>query len=518
MFHFKIRIMNWKLYIVALFLFSSCGKYLEDYSQDLVIPKSVQDFDELLLGNAYLPRHEVSKLNSGGLGWFLQILDDDSNTALEPFAFNGVFEMDGSYFGYYAWQFEVGRSFDGLKVSADNGTWDNLYQRINSLNIILSEIDNMPQEIQKDRESASRIKGEALFLRAQFYLTLVNLYADAFAPSSADSKLGVPLKLTEFVEHDKNKETQFERATVSQVYQQIVADLEQSINSFEQTSQIKPIYRASNEAAMLLLSRVYLYMQNWESAADWAKKVLAKSNVLYNYASIGSTSYVISADNPEVLFAQGPLNIQNAFTARGGDFCVTDELYSSYADDDYRKDIFFTRSTFSDSIAVSRKFRKELHVSEVSDLFLLRTSEVHLNLIESLAMMGQLNEAKELLDNFRSFRMSSIPVITVDQPTLIEEVRSERRKELCFEGHRWFDLRRYAALEQFSYKKDIVHVYNSYNWNDRNIAVKAVVYKLNQDDLAYTFAIPKSVLEFDRGMPNNPREVRKPILEIPFIN
>ncbi len=510
--------MNWKLYIVALFLFSSCGKFLDDYSQDMVIPKTVQDFDELLLGNGYLPRKEVANLNNGGLSWFLQILDDDSNTVLESVAIKGVTEMERSYFGYFAWQLEVGRTFNGLEVIADNGTWDELYQRINAVNIILSEIDGMPQTFQKDKEAAWRIKGEALFLRAQFYLTLVNLYADAYAPNTAAAKLGVPLKLTPFVEHNNTFESQFDRSPLEQVYKQIVLDLEQSVAAFEQTTQTKPIYRASKESAMLLLSRVNLYMQDWEKAATWGKKVIENNSILSNYASVGDADVVIHEENPEIIFSQGPLNIQNAFTARAGDFCVTDELYSTYADDDYRKTIFFAKSAITDSIAVARKFRKDIHISGVSDLFLLRTSEAYLNVIEALTMSNNSNEAITLLNNFRSFRMASIPFVSPEKSVLLDEIRTERRKELCFEGHRWFDLRRYAALEQNAYKKDIVHVFNAYDWNDRNRAVKTVIYKLNQDDLAYTFSIPRSVLDFDRSMPNNLREVRKPILEIPFIH
>lgn len=37
----------------------------------------------------------------------------------------------------------------------------------------------------------------------------------------------------------------------------------------------------------------------------------------------------------------------------------------------------------------------------------------------------------------------------------------------------------------------------------------AEVYQLKEDDLAYVFAIPKSVLEFDKGMPDNIRENRE---------
>ena len=47
------------IYIIALILFSGCGNFLDEYSQDLVVPKTVSDLNEVLLGNGYLPSAEV---------------------------------------------------------------------------------------------------------------------------------------------------------------------------------------------------------------------------------------------------------------------------------------------------------------------------------------------------------------------------------------------------------------------------------------------------------------------------
>ena len=77
------------------------------------------------------------------------------------------------------------------------------------------------------------------------------------------------------------------------------------------------------------------------------------------------------------------------------------------------------------------------------------------------------------------------------------------------EGHRWFDLRRYAVCKKAPFKKTIERVYAIYDWESRNIFKYAEVYQLKEDDLAYVFAIPKSVLEFDKGMPDNIRENRE---------
>lgn len=56
---------------------------------------------------------------------------------------------------------------------------------------------------------------------------------------NAATDLGVPLKLTYYVEHDKDKETQFERTPVAKVYEQIVKDLKESVDCFTKSPQTK---------------------------------------------------------------------------------------------------------------------------------------------------------------------------------------------------------------------------------------------------------------------------------------
>lgn len=495
-------------------LFSGCG-FLDEYSQDLVTPKTVYHLDEVLLGDGYLPRMEVSELRKGGLCWWLSILDDDINTVAEKTAMRGSFEMDPYYFGYTTWQLEVGRSYNGVDVRGDEAEWEDLYRRINAMNIILSEIDNMPQDVEMDRLVALRIKGECLFLRAHYYFLLVNIYGTPYDPSTANQALGVPLKLTHYVEHDNKKESQFERATLEEVYGQIVIDLKGSIENFSQTEQ-KKSHRANKDAAQLLLSRVYLYMQDWQNAEAAAKDVIDNNPILLHYGTVGADVPVMNIDNPEILFSQGSLNLQNVFTARGGDFCVSSDLYDMYSDDDFRKGLFFAKEQMSDSIALSRKYKKGIHISPISELFTFRTSEAYLNLMEAKSMLKKEGEARALLDEFRGFRMDSIPSETYSSQELVNQIRDERRKELCLEGHRWFDLRRYSKNKDYPYKKEIIRAYNVYDWDNRNIIIQTELFKLEKDDDSYTFSIPMSVLEFDRDMVNNPRQTRKAIEVIPF--
>lgn len=496
-------------YVIVLFLLAGCGKFLDDYSQDLVIVKKVSDLDEILLGSVYLPSKEVPEINQGGVAWWLHLLDDDVNTVIEKTAARGRVEMEGVYFGYTTWQMEVGRSYSGGRINSDNGVWNELYQRINAVNIVLSEIDGLDQTQEKDRLAALRIKGECHFLRAQFYLTLVNIYADMYTPENASTTLGVPLKLTHFVEHDKNKETQFDRNPVGEVYEQILKDLNSSVKFFKESPQIRPLYRANKAASLLLLSRVYLYMQDWENAKKAAAELLDINRDLMDYSAIANNGTVISDGNPEVIFSQSCSNLQSAFTGRGGDFCVSNDLYSIYEDDDYRKNLFFLKAFSSDSIALGRKYERGLNRSNYSDLFMLRNAEAYLNMAEACSMTNDAAGASKWLNLLRKTRIENYQNINYDVNSVIDEVRSERRKELCLEGHRWFDLRRYAVSKKAPFSKMIERVFALYNWDDKNILKYAEIYQLLPGDRAYTFAIPKAVLDFDIGMPDNVREVRK---------
>ena len=362
----------------------------------------------------------------------------------------------------------------------------------------------MDKENEEDELDAWRVQGEAYFLRAQFYLFLVNIYGDAYAPSTAASKLGVPLKLTEYVEHDPDRNPQFERATVQEVYDQIVSDLENAVSCFERGSQPQSIYRASREAALLLLSRVHLYMQDWEGARDRALDVLENRSTL---SGLVDSTVFLSTNNAEVIFTQGVQNLKHGITGTGGEFCVSSDLYNLYSDNDRRKSVWFSLSS-RDSIGMDFKYDRSDNPSYLGDIFMLRTAEAYLNAAEAYAMLNDAGNASRYLNDLCRARYTGYSDQTYTMDNVIQAVRDERRRELCFEGHRWFDLRRYAVCENEPYKRVIEHIFPIYDVDEARFQY-AEVYQLEEDDPAYTFAIPKDVLNFDSGMPDNPREIRE---------
>ena len=496
--------------IVALFC-SGCSNFLEEYSQSQTVAKKVSHFDELLLGDGYLPAVNKKYISTDHAG-FLNVLDDDVTTVPGGMAvhyWSGVMEQ---LFGYYAWQLEVGRNPEGNILNDDSQTWLDFYRRISVTNIILKEIDELKVDSPAEENDRIRVKGECHFIRASLYFTLVNLYGKAYSKTSASTDLGVPLKLTEYIEHDKDKETQFQRASVAQIYDQIVKDLRASVEYLTQSPQPRPLHRASKEAAQLLLSRVYLYMQDWNNAATIAAQLLENDTRLHQMNEGDSAKIFLSENCSEVLFSQGSMNLHNSMTGASGDFAVSEELVELYdRKNDFRRYFFGTNPN---SFAYKLQWKYDTTaIPHVSDIYTLRISEGYLNLAEAYAMQDNTEGANQYLKSLREKRIKGYVHTNYTGEELINEIRLERRKELCFEGHRWFDLRRYAVCEKYPHSQKIIHAFNVFDGN-QNFWDRTDIYELPENDPAYVMQIPKSVLEYDKTqMPENPRNKRNPIGE-----
>ena len=99
-------------------------------------------------------------------------------------------------------------------------------------------------------------------MRGFCYYMLVNLYAAPYVKESAETDMGVPLKITQYVD-DKY----YSRDPIVKIYQQIVKDLKDAADNLRGITQ-PTIYRVNEKAARTLLSRVYLYMGEWQLAIN----------------------------------------------------------------------------------------------------------------------------------------------------------------------------------------------------------------------------------------------------------
>lgn len=509
---------------VACATFTACGDFLEEYSQDTAYVRSYTDLDELLLGSGYIPTGiptniaEPQGIYVGQQPYYypyIHLMADEVDYNIHPTSEANITNGNPAeeFFGYYTWQQLVGVSSDGTEEHSENSDWNRIYKHINICNMIIATIDDMSAK-ESELIEKQRIKGEAYFLRGAYYFTLANLYGKPYSPQTAAIDLAVPIKLTEFIEDEI-----FQRNTVEEVYQQAISDLQQADQLLQGTTR-KSYYRANQTSAKLLLSRLYLYKQDWDNAVKYAQAVIdAQDNQLEDLNTL-SADFFLNPQLSEIIFTMGNGCLRRTLNSGGKAFSITDDFYSLYDDaTDLRTTWFVCQNPNYSNYPEYVKGGNETARTALSTNFLLRTAEAYLNLAEAAAYKGDDQTARKALNDLRQKRIDvgSYKDVTESGTALISFIRDERARELCLEGHRWFDLRRYAVNTVLPYVKTIRHNYTTLDyqlsyvtWTYEWIPIQTRYYELRTDESAITLPIPKEVIDFNIGMPNNERGDRQP--------
>ena len=507
-------------------LLGSCSSFLEEYSQDLSKVESYTDLDEVLLGEAYLPVGRIWSANS-----MLQVENKYFQTAhymsdeLTAFSWDDRGDINGvqdEMFGWHTWQQDVGLNAEGSSRNAEDEDWNKAYHCINICNMVIDAIDEQHAANEEQKLEKSRIKGEAHFLRALYYFTLVNMYGKPYSPENLSAP-SIPIKLSPVVE-DKEYTTN----TVGETYNQILKDLDEADTCLINTTIKNRPYRADITAVYLLKSRTYLYMQNWKKAYEYAQKALAKNDNLLDLNTLSSGSGdVLTKSSPETIFSMGghllasSIYQQRRFSYGKWVACpvytISDDLVSAFreGENDLRMQYYIMKDIIGGgwdftgymNAWVFKKVAgwENLGYKEVSDQFLFRTAEAYLNAAEAAAYMGEEGTARTLLKALRDKRLINSTMPTESGESLVTLIREERQCELCLEGHRWYDLRRYLVCEKYPYSKTITHYYTSFDYNGPLYTKR---YMLETNDPAYTLALPKEVLDFQNNLGTNHRPTR----------
>ena len=507
-------------------LLGSCSSFLEEYSQDLSKVESYTDLDEVLLGEAYLPVGRIWSANS-----MLKVENKYFQTAhymsdeLTVFSWDDRGDINGvqdEMFGWHTWQQDVGLNAEGSSRNAEDEDWNKAYHCINICNMVIDAIDEQHAANEEQKLEKSRIKGEAHFLRALYYFTLVNMYGKPYSPENLSAP-SIPIKLSPVVE-DKEYTTN----TVGETYNQILKDLDEADTCLINTTIKNRPYRADITAVYLLKSRTYLYMQNWKKAYEYAQKALAKNDNLLDLNTLFSGSGdVLTKSSPETIFSMGghllasSIYQQRRFSYGKWVACpvytISDDLVSAFreGENDLRMQYYIMKDIIGGgwdftgymNAWVFKKVAgwENLGYKEVSDQFLFRTAEAYLNAAEAAAYMGEEGIARTLLKALRDKRLINSTMPTESGESLVTLIREERQCELCLEGHRWYDLRRYLVCEKYPYSKTITHYYTSFDYNGPLYTKR---YMLETNDPAYTLALPKEVLDFQNNLGTNHRPTR----------
>ena len=463
----------------------SCGDFLEEVSQDEFEPKTTEAFRELLNGEGYNFSSSVNPLT--------YMMDDD----VESVSTSSWDDIQRIQQELYTWQpdFYSFQDEEGTYTSSNKDVYKNLYELIMACNIVNEYIDGS-QGTDADK---AIVRAEALSLRAFYYLQLVNLYAYPYNDKDHDpsTALGVPLVLASEV-FDEGEP----RSTVKKVYDQIAADIEQACDLFGQDKTNRGVFRISYTAAHLLASRIYLYMENWDKViehATYALETAPELADLNNYTidnTYNPTNGVISRNFPETIFLGGYRAISGSYGLMGTPFNVSSDLFNSYADNDLRI------GTYLMEASSYLPYNYMLLKSSSEQEYAWRTSELYLNRAEAyieLYMDGDQAAGQKAVDDLNTLLSKRYrdyePLTLKPADELLELYREERRKELCFEGFRWFDLRRYGMPQ-------LEHILIDQNGNSTR-------YILKEKDPSYVLPLPDNALEHNSNLIQNELSPRR---------
>lgn len=524
-----MKTIKYVLFGMTLLGLGSCSDFLEEYSQDTDYVRSWSDLDELLIGSVYQPIFLANSLAEvEDNQYFIHFLGDelDENTS----SYDGVsYEYDGKerVFGYYTWQARSGQNDTYTGFNTENESWQEYYKLINVANNVIASAEALEEKTETERRGKLKVDGEARFLRGYYYFQLTNIYGKPYQESTASTDLAVPIKTKEEVEDKK-----FSRNTVQECYDLILSDLHTAEQELTAYGAQKSKYRADSTAVQLLLSRVYLYMQNWKKAAEYAQKVIKTHPSLQDLSRLSATDGIISANSPELIFTMGSNSVMEYTINKFKSFTISDKIYNLYSDNDLRKKQYiWTYGSFHGykKYAANTDAIKDAQVSEtdpnyyfmvyangnlkqtneVSDKNYLRSSEAYLNLAEAEACLGNYSEAQKAVNTLRKMRFAAGTnyELTSTGNQFISDIRDERERELLLEGHRWFDLRPYAVNVVYPQATTITHHYYYYEGRESATATSLSTFKLVPGDWGWTLPIPQSVIQFN-GMEQNERGVR----------
>ncbi len=400
------------------FILGSCNKALDlkpfqsiDQSQALLTSSDVQ----ITLVGAY------NKMSNGNLY--------GGNVYLQPdlMATQSIIQWSGTFQGLTQM---VTQTIPINNVFVDS-TWTDGYSVINSVNNVLSALDKV------NAADKARVEGEAKFIRGMTYFDLVRMFGRSYNDGDPAANLGVPIVLTPTRAVDASSFVS--RATVAQVYQQAISDL----TTAESKLPADNSFYADQNSASAILARLYLQKGDYPNAAAEATKVISsgKYKLNANYADEfpypGRSATHVDNTSEDIFAIQFTAQTVNIFNFNGlnaeyassndagrGEIAINQSFINEFSANDTRKALFYDDAGSLRTDKFSNVYGN-LHVIRLAELYLIR-AEANLR-ISAASAIGDtpVNDVNQVRN-----RAGIAPLAAVT----VNDVLTERRHELCFEG------------------------------------------------------------------------------------
>jgi hypothetical protein len=448
--------------LVGVMFCSSCKKDWLDKKSDisLVVPSSLSDFQALLdntiSASLAFTIHNCILGESGSDNYYLT---STAYATLPPNDQNA-----------YTWNLNVYQT----GTAPD---WSGPYGQVYAANVVLDGLNKLNAN-PSNQEEYNNIKGSALFYRGFAYYDMSQIFAKPYDNATSKTDLGLPLRTI------PNIVSVQARASVEDTYAFFINDLKTAIPLLP----ILPKYktRPSKPAAYGMLARAYLAMSDYSNAYLYADSCLQLYSTLIPYSTFNlAAANPIPNYNNEIIY----LNSGATSVFRTTTLNVDSNLYASFASNDLRKTIFFKKDGSGNVKLFGR------YSASTSQLFDgLAVDEMYMIRAEAGVRTGKLTNAMTDLNTLlvTRWKPGTYNVLTASNTDdALNLILQERRKELCFRGLRWSDLRRLNKDPRYAITLT------------RMLNGKTYTLKLN--DSKYVYQIPAMETNFNTAIVQNPQ-------------
>lgn len=362
---------------------------------------------------------------------------------------------DLRFIGTYSQPRDIINKSISVTNSYAEDTWVRAYDLINVCNILTD-----PEILAiLDSDDAKTVEGEAKFLRGWVYFEMARIYGLPYEPGQTNSQLGVPIVLTPT--KDVSDAINVARNTVEEVYNIAISDLNDARDLLSETNDVY----ATTYAASAILARLHLQKGDFASAATEANRVIESGMYALTTTPLGAFNN--TGASPEDIFAfqnnvasntnwltvmyaslngmgRGDYDVQQVFLDTfdpldlRGMYQGDSEMEESYTIANITKMYYFGVGQLLNNGGINTAkwgdYYANIPVIRLAEMYLIRSESN----FEGASAIGP-NTPTQDINVIRA--RSEAPAIA--GPVTQAEIRQERYWEVCWEGHRLHDLKRW---------------------------------------------------------------------------
>lgn len=325
---------------------------------------------------------------------------------------------------------------NNLNSDLATADWTSLYTLISRTNYVIKYAPNVFEPTDKQ---GNQYIGEAKALRALAYFYLVRIWGD------------VPLISEPYTSPDA--EVFVTRSDKEAVLDFIIEDLKFAANNCAESNE-RTMFNQTG--AIGLLTQVYMWRHNYDEAIKCANEILANNqyslvNRMEDWGKMFSENNA-SESIFEVGYDETRTNGLRTLYALGSDadYTPSTKFKESFEPGDLRQEYIYDPTTDNPYIwkFLGKGVDDEVSTPSMQNIILIRLADIMLLKAEALAQKGgeaNIKEALQLMEPIRK-RAGLTPALLTEEEAIslygsIEDaILHERSIELCYEGHRWFDL------------------------------------------------------------------------------